>query len=134
MLAAATAAVAPPAFVVGGYQTRGRLSLLEEHVRVRDRLYRQRSGVVTAALLYGEEEYTCTGSELVWVAHRLNSQIVTRRARQPGTGPARRPVAHGYRFQLISVLPYVDRWRSSMPLMHCSYSVKIANEVSCGTV
>ena len=114
MLAAATAAVAPPAFVVGGYQTRGRLSLLEEHVRVRDRLYRQRSGVVTAALLYGEEEYTCTGSALVWVAHRMtNSQIATRRARPRGTGPARRHVAHGYRFQLMPVLLHVDRWRSS---------------------
>ena len=87
---------------------------MEEHVRVRDRLHRQSSEGITAAVLYGAEEYTCTGSALVWVALRLtNSQIVTRRTGPRRTGPARRREAHGCRFQLMSVLLYVDRWRSS---------------------
>ena len=56
-------------------------------------------------------EYTYTGGVLVCVAHRLMNSyhIATRRPRPGGIGPARRRIAHGYRFQLTSVLQYVDR-------------------------
>ena len=62
-------------------------------------------------VLQGERKYiqpTCTRS-MSWRSLDKQHPDSQKRRRSVGVWSARRRVAHGYRFQLVSVLLYVDR-------------------------